>query len=61
MHELHLFIAHFPNYFRFCFHLHNLGVNVLGLADEPYDLLNFELKPVLQNITKFSTCIIMTS
>ncbi len=39
---------HFPpNYYQFCLHLHNLGVNVLGLADEPYDLLRPELRQVL--------------
>ena len=39
---------HFPpNYYQFCVHLHHLGVNVLGLADEPYDLLRPELKNVL--------------
>ncbi len=36
---------HFPpNYYQFCVNLHQLGVNVLGLADEPYDLLRAELK-----------------
>jgi hypothetical protein len=36
---------HFPpNYFLFCYHLNNLGANVLGLADERYDLLRQELK-----------------
>lgn len=40
---------HFPpNYFAFCVHLHNLGVNVLGLADEPYDQLRPELKHALR-------------
>jgi hypothetical protein len=39
---------HFPpNYYQFCVHLHQLGVNVLGLADEPYDLLRPELRNVL--------------
>jgi hypothetical protein len=39
---------HFPpNYYQFCVHLHQLGVNVLGLADEPYDLLRPDLKNVL--------------
>lgn len=39
---------HFPpNYYQFCLHLHNLGVNVLGLADEPYELLRPELRQVL--------------
>lgn len=40
---------HFPpNYFRFCVHLNGLGVNVLGLADEPYELLRAELRNVLR-------------
>lgn len=39
---------HFPpNYYQFCQHLYFLGVNVLGLADEPYDLLRPELRQVL--------------
>ncbi len=39
---------HFPpNYYLFCVHLKRLDVNVLGLADEPYDLLRPELKDVL--------------
>ena len=39
---------HFPpNYYQFCVHLHQLGVNVLGLADEPFDLLRPDLKNVL--------------
>lgn len=39
---------HFPpNYYQFCVHLHQLGVNVLGLADEPYDRLKPELKASL--------------
>lgn len=39
---------HFPpNYFQFAVNLHNLGANVLGLADEPYDLLRPRLKDVL--------------
>jgi hypothetical protein len=38
---------HFPNYRLFCYHLHMLGVNVLGLADEPYDLLSPDLKASL--------------
>ncbi len=39
---------HFPpNYYQFCVHLHNLGANVLGLADEPYDMLRPELKDAL--------------
>jgi biotin carboxylase len=39
---------HFPpNYYQFCSSLHQLGVNVLGLANEPYDLLRQELKQSL--------------
>jgi biotin carboxylase len=39
---------HFPpNYFQFCVNLHYLDVNVLGLADEPYDLLKPELRAIL--------------
>jgi len=39
---------HFPeNYFLFGFHLNELGVNVLGLADEPYELLKPKLKACL--------------
>ena len=39
---------HFPpNYYLFCVSLHQLGVKVLGLADEPYDLLRAELNQSL--------------
>ena len=39
---------HFPpNYYQFCVHLHGLGANVLGLSDEPYDLLRPELRSAL--------------
>ncbi len=39
---------HFPpNYYQFCYHLNQLGVTVLGLADEPYDSLKNELKSAL--------------
>ncbi len=39
---------HFPpNYYQFCVHLYNLGTNVLGLADEPYDMLRPGLKHAL--------------
>ncbi len=39
---------HFPeNYYLFGFHLFELGVNVLGIADEPYDNLKPELKSSL--------------
>lgn len=40
---------HFPpNYYLFCTRLSDLGVDVLGLADEPYDLLRPELKNTLR-------------
>lgn len=44
---------HFPpNYYQFCTHLNNLGVNVLGLADEPYDNLSDSLKTSLKEYYK---------
>jgi hypothetical protein len=40
---------HFPpNYYLFCVNLQLLGVTVLGLADEPYELLRPELKAALK-------------
>jgi len=40
-----LLSPHFPpNYYQFAVGLHELGVNVLGLADEPYNNLRGELK-----------------
>jgi hypothetical protein len=39
---------HFPpNYYLFCVRLRELGADVLGLADEPYEFLRPELKSVL--------------
>jgi len=39
---------HFPpTYYQFAVGLRELGVNVLGLADEPYHNLRSELKKVL--------------
>ena len=39
---------HFPpNYYQFAVGLHELGANVLGLADEPYNNLHAGLKSVL--------------
>ena len=39
---------HFPpNYYNFCAQLRRLGVTVLGLADEPYELLRPALKDAL--------------
>src|SRR5512143_682500 len=44
---------HFPpNYYQFCVHLRNLGANVLGLAEEPYDRLRPELKHALTDYYK---------
>jgi biotin carboxylase len=44
---------HFPNnYYQFCTNLSYLGANVLGLADEPYDLLNPKLKKSLREYYK---------
>lgn len=44
---------HFPpNYYQFCVNLNHLGVTVLGLADEPYDLLNPALKTALTEYYK---------
>jgi hypothetical protein len=40
---------HFPpNYYLFSTHLNQLGVNVFGLADEPYDILRPELRYALR-------------
>jgi hypothetical protein len=40
---------HFPpNYYLFCVNLQQLGVTVLGLADEPYELLRPELKAAMK-------------
>lgn len=47
MNYVHL-SPHFPpNYYLFTVHLARLGVNVLGLADEPYESLRPELQDVL--------------
>ena len=37
----HIYLSpHFPpNYYLFCAHLRRLGVNVLAIADEPYESL----------------------
>lgn len=44
---------HFPpNYYLFCVHLQRLGVNVFGLADEPYELLKQDLKDALTEYYK---------
>ena len=40
---------HFPpNYYRFSVHLNQLGVDVLGLADEPFERLQPELRSELR-------------
>ena len=45
----HVYLSpHFPpNYYLFCTHLRRLGVNVLGVADEPYEWLRPEIKEAL--------------
>jgi biotin carboxylase len=44
---------HFPpNYYSFCVQLHWLGATVLGIADEPYDLLRPELREALTEYYK---------
>jgi biotin carboxylase len=44
---------HFPpNYYNFCVQLHWLGATVLGIADEPYDLLRPELREALTEYYK---------
>lgn len=46
---------HFPpNYYQFCTSLNKLGVNVLGLADEPYDLLRYDLRHSLREYFRVS-------
>jgi biotin carboxylase len=46
---------HFPpNYYQFCVNLRQLGASVLGLADEPYDMLNPALKDTLTEYYKVS-------
>ena len=47
MNYIHL-SPHFPpNYYLFSINLARLGVNVLGLADEPYERLRPELREAL--------------
>ncbi len=45
----HVYLSpHFPpNYHLFCAHLRRLGVNVLGIADEPYETLHPDLRDAL--------------
>lgn len=46
---------HFPpNYYLFCVHLNELGVNVLGLADESFDRLRPELRNALREYYRVS-------
>ena len=46
---------HFPtNFYNFCVSLKKFGVNVLGLADEPYENLKPELKNSLAEYYKVS-------
>jgi hypothetical protein len=50
------FSPHFPpNYYLFCVHLKNRGVNVLGLADVWYDSLRPELKSSLTEYYRVSS------
>ena len=52
-----IFISpNFPvNYWQFCRELRFDGVNVLGIGDQPYDELSFELKSSLTEYYKVST------
>ena len=52
-----IFISpNFPvNYWQFCHELHCDGVNVLGIGDQPYDELLFELKSSLTEYYKVSS------
>jgi len=46
---------HFPpNYYLFCVNLSRLGVKVLGIADEPYEMLRPELKSALTEYYRVS-------
>ena len=49
-----IFISpNFPvNYWQFCHELRCDGVNVLGIGDQPYDELSFELKSSLTEYYK---------
>ena len=52
-----IFISpNFPtNYWKFCSHLKNNGVNVLGIGDCPYNELSYELKSSLTEYYKVGT------
>ncbi|PMP82248.1 MAG: carboxylate--amine ligase [Roseiflexus castenholzii] len=46
---------HFPpNWYLFCVRLRNLGANVLGIADEPYELLHPDLRTALTEYYRVS-------
>jgi len=46
---------HFPpNYYQFCVHLRQLGVNVLGMADAQFDSLRPELRSALTEYYRVS-------
>jgi len=46
---------HFPgNYYNFCVHLHEMGTNVLGIADEKYENLSPNLTAVLTDYYQVS-------
>ena len=46
----------FPeNYWSFCYHLKNNGLNVLGIGDCPYDNLTYELKGSMNEYYKVSS------
>ena len=52
-----IFISpNFPtNYWQFCRELKNNGMNVLGIGDQPYDELNYDLKNSLNEYFKVSS------
>ena len=54
------FSPNFPDYgWKFCHHLKQNGVNVLGIGDAPYDELLPELKEALTNTTALTIWAIM--
>lgn len=51
------FSPHFPpNYYPFCTQLRRQGVTVLGLADEPYERLRFELRNAITEYYRVPDC-----
>jgi hypothetical protein len=51
------FSPHFPSsYKNFCVSLHKRGVNVLGLADAPYDSLHINLRSALTEYFRVQDC-----